>query len=278
MTGKRVRDVMSSPVVAVLADAGFKEIVAVLIEMSVSAMPVVDAGSRVLGVVSETDLLHKEEVKEVAGPVRGLVERRARRTARAKAAADTAADLMTSPAVTVAPDAPVPVAARLLDEHGITRLPVVEDGRLVGIVSRCDLLGVFLRTDEQIRDEVITEVIEHALWEDPADVAVEVTDGVVTLSGRVGLKSLTEYAVRLTAAVDGVVDVADKLTYGCDRQIQASLMSRQVPAQRSGNPRARPASRSSSRASGWATWSTICWAWVVASCPQIVAVPCSLTM
>jgi len=207
---------MSSPVVAVSVDARFKEIVEALTELSVSAVPVVDAGNRVLGMVSETDLLHKEEVKDVAEPVRRLVERRARRTVRDKAAADTAADLMTGPAVTVRSDAPVPAAARLLAEHDISRLPVVDDGRLVGIVTRSDLLGVFRRADGAIRDEVIDDVIRHTLWADPDKVAVDVTDGVVTLSGRVELKSLIGFAVRLTGAVDGVVDVIDKLTYDRD--------------------------------------------------------------
>lgn len=207
---------MSSPVVAVYAHAGFKEIVAVLTGQAISAMPVVDADGRVLGVVSETDLLHKEEVKDVAEPVRHLVERRARRTTRAKAAADTAADLMTSPAITVDPDATIPAAARLLDEHGITRLPVVDGDRLVGLIARSDLLRVFLRTDARIRDEVITDVIGHTLWEDPEKLTVEVTDGVVTLGGQVELKSLVGFAGRLTAAVDGVVDVVNELTYARD--------------------------------------------------------------
>lgn len=216
MAGKRVRDVMSSPAIAVLTTAGFKEIVAALTGYSISAMPVVDADDHVLGVVSETDLLHKEEVKDVAEPVRHLVERRARRTARSKAAGDTAADLMTAPAVTVTSDTTLPAAARLLDAHDVSRLPVVEDGRLVGVVSRCDLLGVFLRGDEQIREDVVTEVIRHALWEDPDNVTVDVTDGVVTLSGRLELKSLIGFAVRLTAAIEGVVDVVDKLTAARD--------------------------------------------------------------
>jgi CBS-domain-containing membrane protein len=208
---------MSTPVVAVSADAGFKEVVAALAGLAVGAVPVIGRDGYVLGVLSETDLLHKEEFKDADERVRPLLERRARRATRDKAAAVAAAGLMTAPAVTVTPETTLPAAARLLDVRHITRLPVVDDERrLIGIVTRSDLLRGFLRPDERIREQVAAEVVRNALWAGPEQVAVDVTDGVVTLSGQVELKSLIGFAVRLARALDGVVDVVDKLTYARD--------------------------------------------------------------
>ena len=130
-----------------------------------------------------------------------------RRTARAKAAGDTAAELMTAPAVTVGPEVSVAEAAKLLDRHGIKRLPVVDDaGRLLGIASRADLLKVFLRSDEDIHREVREDVLLHTMWLDPDRFTVDVRDGVVTLAGPLEFRSLIPIAVRLVHGVDGVVD------------------------------------------------------------------------
>jgi len=140
-----------------------------------------------------------------------------RRTARAKAAGDTAAELMTAPAVTVGPEVSVAEAAKLLDRHGIKRLPVVDDaGRLVGIASRADLLKVFLRSDEDIHREVLEDVLRHTMWVDPDAFTVEVRDGVVTLMGPLEFRSLIPIAVRLVHGVDGVVDVVDRLWFEVD--------------------------------------------------------------
>lgn len=217
MARKRVRELMSSPVVAVTPDTSYRRILRTLVGRGIGAVPVVGADGTVLGVVSETDLLPKEELTAVAGHLRPLLERRADRRNRVKAAANTAADLMSGPAITVPDTATVPEAARLLDDHHISQLPVVdESGHLVGILARSDVLRVFLRRDDDIRGEVIREVIGHALWQDPADVTVDVARGVVTLGGRLELRSLIPLAVRLTAAVDGVVDVVDELAYARD--------------------------------------------------------------
>jgi CBS-domain-containing membrane protein len=190
--------------------------VRLLSERRVSALPVLDAARRVVGVVSEADLLRKEEFPEQPGGGRPF-ESRQRRAARAKAAGDTAAELMTAPAVTVGADATVAEAAKVLSRHGVKRLPVVDEaGRLLGIASRVDLLKVFLRSDEDIRREVRDEVFQRVLWVDPDGVAVEVRDGVVTLEGVLERRSLIPIAVRLVHGVDGVVDVVDRLTYEAD--------------------------------------------------------------
>jgi len=213
---RRVQEVMTTNVATVGEGAPFKEIVRVLAERRISALPVLDAAGRVVGVVSEADLLHKEEFPEGRDD-RWRIEGRRRRTARAKAAGDTAAELMTAPAVTVGPEATVAEAAKLLERHGIKRLPVVDDaGRLVGIASRADLLKVFLRSDQDIRREVREDVLLHTMWVDPDAFTVEVRDGVVTLAGPLEFRSLIPIAIRLVHGVDGVVDVVDRLWFEVD--------------------------------------------------------------
>lgn len=214
MRGAIVGDYMTVDVVRLRPGDGFKEIVRALAERGVSGAPVVDEAGGVVGLVSEADILHKEEFKTIAGEPRRYFESRRKRAARGKAAADTAADLMSAPAVTVTVNAPIAKAARVMAERGIKRLPVIgADGALAGIISRADVMGVFLAPDHQIREDVISEVIKRSLSEDPGRIQVEVADGVVTLSGQLELKGLIPIAVALTRAVDGVVDVIDRLSY-----------------------------------------------------------------
>jgi CBS-domain-containing membrane protein len=207
---------MAVEVVTVDEHAAFKEVARLLTECRVSALPVLDGQGRVVGVVSEADLLLKEEFPE--GPPRGrLFQGRRRRETRAKAAAGTAAKLMTSPAVTIGPDASVAEAARLLHRHGIKRLPVVDPaGPLLGILSRADLLKVFLRSDAAIAAEVRRQVLVRAMWIDPDTVAVEVRDGVVTLTGQLERRSLIPITVDLVRGLDGVVGVVDRLSFEFD--------------------------------------------------------------
>ena len=214
--GRRVRDVMTSDVITVDEHASFKEIAALITGRRVSALPVLDAHGRVLGIVSEADLTLKEEFPE--GPAGGrLFQGGRQREDRAKAAGDTAAELMTSPAVTVGPDASVAEAAGQLHRHGIKRMPVVDPaGPLLGIVSRADLLKVFLRSDADLARAVRQEVLLRAMWMDPDTVVVDVRDGVVTLTGQLERRSLVPIVVSLVHGLDGVVDVVDRLTYELD--------------------------------------------------------------
>jgi CBS-domain-containing membrane protein len=207
---------MTPEVVTVGEQASFKEIAATMAEHRVSALPVLDEDGRVAGIVSEADLLLKEEFPE--GPAGGrLFQGHRQRVERAKAASGTAAQLMTAPAVTVGPDATVTEAARLLHRHGIKRLPVVDPaGPLLGIVSRADLLKVFLRSDAEITQEVRQEVLLRAMWVDPDSLTVQVRDGVVTLTGRLERRSLIPITVSLVQGLDGVVDVVDRLTFEID--------------------------------------------------------------
>lgn len=227
MTHRTVRELMTRDVTTVGADTPYKAIVDLLGTRKISAVPVVDADRRVAGVVSEADLLAKVEFEGAADPA-PFFDRN--RKARAKAGGTTAGDVMTSPAVTIAPDESVTAAARLMDRKRVKRLPVVDgDGRLVGIVSRRDVLRVFVQTDEAIRAEVVDDVLRRILWIEPPLVAVNVEDGIVTLTGELEQRSVVEIAVRLTTAVDGVVGVVNKLSYRVDdRRLEAPdpLLSR----------------------------------------------------
>jgi CBS-domain-containing membrane protein len=211
-----VRDVMTEDVLVVRLSTPFKEVARVLADRGISALPVLDGDDRLAGVVSEADLLYKEEFGKQEARFR-LLASPDERAARSKATADVAGQLMTSPAVTIGPDAALVQAAKVMDQHRVKRLPVVDaDGRLIGIVSRADLLKTFLRSDDEIREEVIRDVFMRVLWAEPEKFDVTVDDGVVTLSGELQLRSSTTIAVRLTRKVDGVVDVIDKLTYVID--------------------------------------------------------------
>lgn len=209
-----VADVMTYNVVAVRQEAEFKEIVEVMHRRRVSAFPVLDAGDRVIGVVSEADLLPRE-----AYPARPASARHEqRRRVPAKADALTAAELMTSPAVTIAAGATVTEAARVMHSHRVKRLPVVDDdGRLSGIVSRVDLLGVYDRPDEQIAAEITERVIAGDFVLDPREFTVTVAAGVVTVAGRVERQSVALSLLEAVWDVAGVVDVRDRLSYPVTR-------------------------------------------------------------
>ncbi len=203
-----VSDVMTKEVVTVGADTDFKTCVDLLRVHGVSAVPVVD-GDYVLGIVSEFDLLLKEESRD-------SVAHLARRQGR-QAKARTAAEVMSSPALCVGVGASLAEVARLMHKRAVRRLPVVDAaGRLVGIVSRPDLLKVFLRSDESIRREVVEDLIEKTLWIDHRAVEVEVRAGVVVLTGELETKSLTELVARRVAAVEGVVGVDGRLGFRLD--------------------------------------------------------------
>jgi CBS domain-containing protein len=204
--------VMTRTVVTVNEAARFKDIVSLLARHGVSALPVIDAEGRVIGVVSEADLMLKEERLVPERP--HLFEGRERRLEHEKMEGRTAADLMTSPAVTVHPEASVPEAARLMHLRKVKRLPVVDaEGRLIGIISRRDVIGVFLRPDPEIRDEVAHRVIRDVMWIDPSAIRVKVRDGLVTLEGQVERRSLVPIISDLVEAVDGVVGVDVRLSF-----------------------------------------------------------------
>jgi CBS domain-containing protein len=204
---RRVIDVMTTSVVTVDRLTSYKDIVRLLNERRISGVPVLSMGRHVVGVVSEADLLAEEDKDardRMANP--GHLRRRPPRHW-----ALTAGELMTSPAITIHPDATIPGAARTMNAHHIRRLPVVdEQGRLIGIVSRRDLLGVFLRPDADIAKEV-RQIFDEVLHDNPASVTITVKNGVVVLTGDLGAEhGLVAIATRLAWSVDGVVDVVDR--------------------------------------------------------------------
>ncbi|WP_041832296.1 CBS domain-containing protein [Actinoplanes sp. N902-109] len=218
-----VDDVMTKAVVSVPQTASYREVVDLLIERHFSAVPVVDDFQRVTGVVSEADLLRKIEYAGAEQP--RLFEGRRRRGQRAKALAGTAADLMSSPAVSAPAGTPVAAAARLMDDEDVKRLPVIDDlGRLVGIVTRGDLLKVHLRPDEDLEADIRTGVLV-LLGDEAGSVSAAVDGGVVTLTGRVDRWSSADLAARLIRQIPGVVQVVDEVTFAFDdRQILTSGM------------------------------------------------------
>ncbi|WP_432920560.1 CBS domain-containing protein [Microbispora sp. CA-135349] len=218
----KVQDVMTTDVASVHAGTPFRDIAELLIARAVGAVPVVDGDRRVIGVVSEADLLRREEFREqyyregYRPPLRARLRARLGQQggARAKAAGETAADLMTSPAVTVTAGTTTVAAARLMDEHGVERLPVVDaEGRLRGIVSRHDLIKTFVRADDDIEREVRVEILGRSLRADTSGVGVHVHQGVVTLTGQMDRRGDARTAVRMTRRVSGVVDVVDELRW-----------------------------------------------------------------
>jgi CBS domain-containing protein len=213
---RTVSDVMTRTVVSVNASTPFKDIVRLMQERRVSAVPVLDEDERVLGVVSEADLLLKED-PDLEGSPR-LLEGTHRRQDRWKASGLVASQIMSAPAITVAPDASIGEAARLLHRMAVKRLPVVDpgDGRIVGIVSRTDVLKVFLREDEEIAREIREDVIRRTLWIEPDTIRVVVRAGVVTIQGQLERRSLIPVLERLVLATEGVVAVEADLSYASD--------------------------------------------------------------
>ncbi|MER7008307.1 CBS domain-containing protein [Dactylosporangium sp. NPDC000555] len=212
MSRWNVADVMTIGAVSVQQDTPFKEIVDLLEAHEVNAVPVVDAFDRVVGVVSSADLLAKIEFAGDDDRVR-LFEARHTRQARGKAHATAAGELMNAPAVTVMGTTSLPAAARIMESAGLKRLPVVDElGRLIGMVTRRDLLKVFLRSDAEIRREILAEALDGLIGVERSQMRVEVDDGVVTLLGEVGRSSVVPSVVRQIERVDGVVDVVSHLS------------------------------------------------------------------
>jgi CBS domain-containing protein len=206
-----VKDVMSTHVVAVKKFATYKEIATRLHELRVSAFPVIDDDNKVIGVVSEADLLTKEALEgDVPSALRSMVHQ----SERSKVTAVTAADLMTRPPVTIGPDEPVTHAARLMYSRRVKRLPVTSaDGTLIGIVTRADVLSVYDRPDAEIRREVTEDLILSKFLCDPARFTVTVKDGIVTVEGTPETASVGRDIIYAARHVEGVVAVRDRLSY-----------------------------------------------------------------
>ncbi|MFG2859178.1 CBS domain-containing protein [Streptomyces sioyaensis] len=193
MRHRSVADLMTPNTVVVQRGTPFREIVRLFDEYDITAVPVVDDEERPVGVVSEADLLRRPTTEP---------------------GQSTAEELMSSPAVVARPEWSAVRAARTMEEKKVKRLPVVDDsGRLIGVISRSDLVQLFLRRDRAIQEEILEDVLTCTLGVSPSAVTVEVADGTVTLSGTLERKGLVPIAVRMSESVDGVVEVIDRLTF-----------------------------------------------------------------
>lgn len=207
----RVREVMTASAATVLVDMPFLDLVRTLSHDHLGAVPVADTDGHVVGVVSESDLLAKaavESASESPGPIRRIREHRLYD----KGQGETAGTLMTAPAITVLPGTPVAEAAWVAASSRLKRLPVTDhEGRLVGTVTRMDLLAALVRDDARIREEVCSRIIEQELGIAPGVVEVHVDDGVVALKGRLPLASIAELFQKIWE-IEDVVGIVDDLT------------------------------------------------------------------
>lgn len=213
-----VNEVMTTHVVAVTKGASFRDIAAMLRRHRVSAFPVVDADGKVIGVVSEADMLPKEALLAAPGVRVPAGEAESRHNDFAKAAGVTAASIMTRAPITITQDEPVTSAARLMYSCKVKSLPVVtEHGYLVGIISRADVLSVYGRPAAEIRREITQDVIMTEVRGDPGSFTVTVKDGIVTLEGRPQTAQQGREILAEVWHVEGVVSVRDRLTYPEER-------------------------------------------------------------
>jgi CBS domain-containing protein len=215
---------MTAPVVTVPPETSLKEAAALMLENRISGLPVVD-GRRVAGVLSETDILYKER----NAPARqGLVDwllHYGDDPPAAKLAARTVRDAMTTPAVTVPPQRTVADVADVLLDLGIDRLPVVEGDELVGIVTRSDLVRAFVRSDEEIAEEIRSRVVLGVAWMPRDAISVTVEDGAVVLEGEVGTESVAALIESQARRVAGVVSVESRLSWSQDAAIPEAVQS-----------------------------------------------------
>ena len=215
----QVRDVMARSVVTADRGMPLKDVAGLLVDNRISGVPVVDADGTVLGVVSEADLLVKEQGPDAIRHrrlARFIGDSAASRAQRTKLAAVTAGEAMTAPAVTIGSARPISEAAALMTARKVNRLPVVDERRLVGIVTRADLVRAYVRSDDELADTIRDEVLLHILWLDPALFNVSVTDGVASIEGRVQRKSTAEMIVPSVSMVPGIIDVRSDVTWEVD--------------------------------------------------------------
>jgi CBS domain-containing protein len=217
-----VESVMTKEVVTAHESTSFKELVTLMTENGISGLPVVDHNGRPVGVVSESDTLAKQEYD--GGNAHKPLLNRDRRAQWHKAAGLRAIELMTSPAITIDEKAPVAAAARVLAEKRVRRLCVVNlSGELVGVISRRDIIGTYLRDDAKILADIEDHVFRHGMWLFPGTLTAEVEAGVVTLEGSVENRSTAQVAAQLTQKVPGVVGVRNKIRYSIDDTVSSAI-------------------------------------------------------
>ncbi len=214
-----VRDVMTTNVHVVRPQTPINDVARLLVDFRISGVPVEERSGEVVGVVSEADILLKEtrgagiRRRRLASPVGDPDQDR---HALDVVDAATAGAAMSSPALTIGPDRSVAEAAATMLRRGVNRLPVVDDGRLVGIVTRADLVRGFARSDAELCEAIREDVLRRTMWRDPDEFDVAVRDGIVAISGSVERRSTAELLERVTAMVPGVVRVIPTVRWCVD--------------------------------------------------------------
>ncbi len=208
----KVRELMTTEVVTVQPQTPLKDVAELLVKSDITGLPVVSGEGEVLGVVSERDILFKERGARARGGLLGWVLA-PREQDMLKIEALTAGDAMTMPAVTIRPGRAASDAAAMMLDRGVNRLPVVEDGRLIGIVTRSDLVRAFVRPDEEIEKEIREDVILRTLWTAPERVHVTVVRGAVRLTGQVETQEIADLLVEFVDRLPGVVSVESQLSW-----------------------------------------------------------------
>jgi CBS domain-containing protein len=214
----KLRDIMTRDVTTVTPETSLRDLARLLSERQISGAPVVDADGVVVGVISEADLLVKQLSRPLSRrlPIEWILGERHDPEELRRRAATTVGGAMSSPAVTIEIDQPIREAANLMVDRGVNRLPVLADGRLVGIISRADLVGAYLTMDADITEAVRENVLHRTMWLDPDAFDVSVSEGVVRIAGSVDRRTTAGIVERLIGITDGVVDVQSELTWRWD--------------------------------------------------------------
>ena len=212
-----IREVMSAPVVTVTPETSLHEVARLLSEHGISGLPVLDTDGTCIGVVSEGDVLVKQLGRPAPRrPLEWLLGPRPDAEEERRRSATTAREAMTAPPVTIGPDRPLRITAELMVRHGVNRLPVLDTGRIVGIVTRADLVRAYLRQDAEIETAVRRDVLEHTMWLDPSAFDIRVGEGIVHLAGSVDRRSTARIIAKLTGLLEGVSGVESRLTWRFD--------------------------------------------------------------
>ena len=217
----KARDVMVSPVVTVKSSSSVREVAKTFLERRISAVPVVDDHGKLVGIVSEGDLLHRVEAgteRQHSRWLLGLIGNETPASEYIKAHSKKVADVMTREVITAAPDAPLREIAALLEKNSIKRVPTVENGELVGIVSRANLIQALASSrqgleiplsDSAIRDRVLAKVSNQP-WAHMALLNISVNGGIVELWG-ISRSETERKAIRVAAeTTPGVCAVTEQ--------------------------------------------------------------------
>ena len=228
----KVSDVMTRGAVSVPPETRLRELAHLLNDRRISGVPVVDEDGRCIGVISETDLLVKQLSRSVSRrlPLEWILGDHHDPAELRRRSATTVGEAMTSPAITIEADRPLREAAALMIDDQVNRLPVTEAGRLVGVLTRADLVRAYLRLDAEIEAHVREDVLRRTMWLDPAGFDIDAREGIVRIAGQVDRGSTARIVEKLIGVVDGVIEVQSALTWQLD---DSALES---PAETEGEP------------------------------------------